>query len=262
MVFLDGDPNSRHGLVGAYPSCWLARSSFHPRFRNKLIVASWIEYANRIRQPERIAATVLSRALISHVVIRRYIKTHIFTLVTYSAPFAYLSDTNLANLDPSVWYRKYLVLVVVSMSFLIGVEGIRVVKQVYPGIEFCGYGVLGDDVVIADPQVAKVSWVKQWLNYVKWYHSVALSPDVTIQDFFEAPQIERKWKVSRTNRDLKRFGLMWKIFDMVALKGLDFRVPILESKVWLLHGSPYLLGDAFASALKRVIPFMLLVEMQ
>ncbi|GAB4856170.1 hypothetical protein Ancab_039451 [Ancistrocladus abbreviatus] len=33
------------------------------------------------------------------------------------------------------------------------------------------------------------------------------------------------------------------IFDMVALKGLDFRVPILESKVWLLHGSPYLLGE-------------------
>lgn len=31
------------------------------------------------------------------------------------------------------------------------------------------------------------AWVQQWLAYARWYWLTAWSPDVTIQDFFEAP---------------------------------------------------------------------------
>lgn len=29
-------------------------------------------------------------------------------------------------------------------------------------------------------------WMKQWLQYCKWYYGTALSPEVTIQDFFDS----------------------------------------------------------------------------
>lgn len=30
-------------------------------------------------------------------------------------------------------------------------------------------------------------WVRDWLKYCHWYYSLALSPDVRIEDFFDAP---------------------------------------------------------------------------
>lgn len=70
-------------------------------------------------------------------------------------------------------------------------------------------------------------WVKQWLHYVKWYYTVAVAPGVTIQDLLDAPFVNRKWQMELTYHKLVRFGLVWKVFDMVALRGLDPRVPIL-----------------------------------
>ena len=67
----------------------------------------------------------------------------------------------------------------------------------------------------------------------------ALSPTVTIQDFFDAPVVNRDWRVTSVDPELVRFGLLWKLYDLIAEKGLDFRVPILESKPgnWLLGGT-------------------------
>lgn len=62
------------------------------------------------------------------------------------------------------------------------------------------------------------SWVRQWLNYVKWYYMVAVSPGVTIQDLLDAPFVNRKWQVESTDSQLVRFGLVWKVFDLVALR--------------------------------------------
>ncbi|KAK2375155.1 hypothetical protein QL285_076066 [Trifolium repens] len=31
------------------------------------------------------------------------------------------------------------------------------------------------------------SWTEAWLKYVRWYYATALSPDVSIEDFFQAP---------------------------------------------------------------------------
>ena len=85
------------------------------------------------------------------------------------------------------------------------------------------------------------AWVKQWLKYIKWYYSLALSPCVTIQDFFEAPVINHNWKLTKANPDFIRFGLIWKVYDMVALLGPDFKVPILEPLKSDIN-YPYLMG--------------------
>lgn len=39
------------------------------------------------------------------------------------------------------------------------------------------------------------AWVRDWLRYVKWYWSVAMKPDVSFDELFDSPQINRKaWK--------------------------------------------------------------------
>ena len=48
------------------------------------------------------------------------------------------------------------------------------------------------------------SWVKQWLNYVQWYYTVAVAPGVTIQDLLDAPFVNRKWQMESTDNKLVR----------------------------------------------------------
>ncbi|CAI8608517.1 unnamed protein product [Vicia faba] len=33
------------------------------------------------------------------------------------------------------------------------------------------------------------SWTEAWLKYVRWYYATALSPYVSIEDFFQAPVV-------------------------------------------------------------------------
>lgn len=71
------------------------------------------------------------------------------------------------------------------------------------------------------------SWVQQWLKYLRWYHLTVWSPGLSIQDFFEAPIVNRNWRIESTDPALVRFGLLWKVYDRVAYLGLDYQVPIL-----------------------------------
>lgn len=73
------------------------------------------------------------------------------------------------------------------------------------------------------------NWVIAWLKYLGWYHTVALSQFPRLSDFFEGPVINTSWKVSKVNHDLVRFGLLWKCYDMVSVRGLSWRPNILES---------------------------------
>ncbi|KAF1856789.1 hypothetical protein Lal_00042287 [Lupinus albus] len=89
------------------------------------------------------------------------------------------------------------------------------------GDDLCLYP---DEVIVTDGSrefaeyTTLRSWVRQWLNYVKWYYMVAVSPGVTIQDLLDAPFVNRKWQVESTDSQLVRFGLVWKVFDLVALR--------------------------------------------
>lgn len=57
-------------------------------------------------------------------------------------------------------------------------------------------------------------WMKQWLKLVLWYHTTALSPEVTIEELLRAPVCETSWKRSQRDEELIRFGLLWKAYDM------------------------------------------------
>lgn len=48
--------------------------------------------------------------------------------------------------------------------------------------------------------------VKQWLAYVRWYHTKAWLPDVSLQSLFNAPVVNRKWQIETTDSQLVRFG--------------------------------------------------------
>lgn len=58
--------------------------------------------------------------------------------------------------------------------------------------------------------------------------SVLCDPYVSIEQFFEAPVVNHDWKITRKDTELVRFGLLWKVYDLVALKGTNFSVPILD----------------------------------
>lgn len=74
-------------------------------------------------------------------------------------------------------------------------------------------------------------WVKQWLKYVKWYSTDAMSPDVSINQFFNAPVVMTDWRRSKKDENLVRFGYFWSLYDydMVSEKGVDFNPPCLGS---------------------------------
>lgn len=83
--------------------------------------------------------------------------------------------------------------------------------------------------------------VRDWLRYCRWYYGTALNDQVTIEDFFNAPVVNRNWKITRSDPQLQRFGLLWKVYDMVALKRLDWKVHILPEPSGSLP-EPCLLG--------------------
>ncbi|XAR56142.1 hypothetical protein NMG60_11036495 [Bertholletia excelsa] len=88
-----------------------------------------------------------------------------------------------------------------------------------------------DDVFSHPKDKEFIEWstlrVRDWLWYCRWYYGTALNDQVTIEDFFNAPVVNRNWKITRSDPQLQRFGLLWKMYDMVALKRLDWKVHIL-----------------------------------
>jgi len=70
------------------------------------------------------------------------------------------------------------------------------------------------------------NWMKDWLRYVHWYWSVANSPDVSLSYFFSASVYEKEWRIRRESSELILFGLLWKIYDLVAEKGVAWSPPM------------------------------------
>lgn len=67
--------------------------------------------------------------------------------------------------------------------------------------------------------------MKQYLTYLHWYCSLALSPDVCIDDFINPPVYIRTWCHPRVDLSTWRFGIMFRMYDwVVELSGEDIRV--------------------------------------
>ena len=47
-------------------------------------------------------------------------------------------------------------------------------------------------------------WMKDWLRYVHWYWKKAMSPDVILDQFMDAPVVTTHYHVNRKSELLKR----------------------------------------------------------
>lgn len=56
----------------------------------------------------------------------------------------------------------------------------------------------------------------------------AMDTVVTIKEFFDAPQVMTSWRLNRKDHNLVRFGLLWRIDDLVLRKGISYKVPTLS----------------------------------
>lgn len=65
------------------------------------------------------------------------------------------------------------------------------------------------------------SWMMQWLNYLKWYCCVSMDPWVELDQFLEAPVVYHYWEIRQTDPELVRFGLLWRLHNIVQDVGLD-----------------------------------------
>lgn len=86
------------------------------------------------------------------------------------------------------------------------------------------------------------NWMSQWLKYVSWYYTKAMSENVSIQEFFDAPICSGSWKRSQRDETLVRWGHLWKLYDMGI--GWDISVtprPMLSPMIEPVTGLQYLL---------------------
>ena len=69
----------------------------------------------------------------------------------------------------------------------------------------------------------------QYQQYLKWYCSLALAPDVCIYDFVEDPIYIRTWHSPKVDLSTFRFGLMFRVYDWV--------VELSQVELYALHGA-------------------------
>lgn len=70
-----------------------------------------------------------------------------------------------------------------------------------------------------------------------------MDPMVKLNSLFKGPVCTTNWKADRKDESLVRFGILWKMYDLVTQMGLNYRPPILslgspheQSYGWLLGG--------------------------
>lgn len=100
------------------------------------------------------------------------------------------------------------------------------------------------------------NWMESWLAYVKWFYTVALNPNPSLAELLDPPVIELDWRGPRQVEEFYRFGIIWKIYDLVGQKGLDWRPPILSSiptvsSIWISGGND---GSSFLMSLEGLRP--------
>lgn len=90
------------------------------------------------------------------------------------------------------------------------------------------------------------SWCSEWVGYLKWYHTLQMSYQPTIDDYLNGPVVNHKWWSDQTDPTLVRFGFLWKIYDLYHRMELVGRDYILSPSV---SAPGYVLGGADGSFL-------------
>jgi hypothetical protein len=86
-------------------------------------------------------------------------------------------------------------------------------------------------------------WTGSWAKLVHWYWSVAMSPDVTVdQLLWGAPVVSKHWYASEQDECLVQFGLLWRAFDLVHELMTSGRPPLALPESVCCMKEPYLIG--------------------
>lgn len=83
------------------------------------------------------------------------------------------------------------------------------------------------------------NWVSQWLNWLSWYCRVALGPNPTIVELLQAPVVASRWQRSTYDSDIKKFGLLWKCYDIGQKYAVSWYPPVLEPLIVTILPSKY-----------------------
>nr|QLA48210.1 hypothetical protein [Medinilla magnifica] len=87
------------------------------------------------------------------------------------------------------------------------------------------------------------NWMKQWLRWLSWCHTLNQRGVSSINELFEAPICARSWKRQNFDPNRLKFGLLWKCYD----KGFGWNLwdcprNVLPSQVsvvgWIQGGCP------------------------
>lgn len=75
--------------------------------------------------------------------------------------------------------------------------------------------------------------MQKWLQYLKWYWMLNMDLDmgtdplVLLARALDPPVVITGWKVNQTDPVLVKFGLLWKVYDYVGQRGLNWMPPVL-----------------------------------
>ncbi|DAB41749.1 RNA-dependent RNA polymerase [Humulus lupulus mitovirus 1] len=81
------------------------------------------------------------------------------------------------------------------------------------------------------------NWLSQWLRWLLWYCQVALGPDPKIYELLDCPVIPTTWQRSTYDVTIKRFGLLWKCYDIGCQYSSDWFPSVLEPLIVGIHPS-------------------------
>lgn len=73
-------------------------------------------------------------------------------------------------------------------------------------------------------------------------YKIAMSSDVRLSDFRHAPVVTTHFEINQRSEELRRFGLWWKLFDLVTNLGVWWRPKVLPEHTTHFECGPMLLG--------------------
>lgn len=77
-------------------------------------------------------------------------------------------------------------------------------------------------------------WMRQWLEWLRWYCTVPLGYDPSFEDLFDPPIISTSWKRTLFDPKVYKYGLLFRLWDLGDGWSLGTTPPCLEQRSWAL----------------------------
>jgi hypothetical protein len=95
-----------------------------------------------------------------------------------------------------------------------------------------------EDRVFAEYTLVR-NWLQSWLLWYKWYALASSDPAPSLEMLFSAPMVSTSWKRSNKNNDIKKFGLLYKVYDIGEGWTIGYTPPCLS----VLENTPSIQPD-------------------